>query len=342
MKWVKHLQSQVAILGALFLDQHVLEILREVLTESVIHTGTMLPLLFFVFILVEIISHRPEASKLTRAFAQPYLGPVAAAALGLIPQCGFSVVATTLFVEGVIPMGSLLSAYISTSDEALPIMMSDPTSLPWVLPLVVTKFLWGMVAGICINTAILKRAGAKPVRGAEKTDDLTGGQAPDLAIQSKKSGLRDADLQKAQISSLGRRSRRTKGQRIEGVLSHALVRTLRIGAIIFLLSAGLNILGHSAQRKITAALSKPGFWQPAATAVIGLIPSCATSVVLAEGFRSGMLSFSATVSGLTSNAGMGLLILIKEARRKGEVLTVIVLLTLSAVLVGILTAFLLP
>jgi len=108
------------------LEEHLIEHLTEILNESLLHTGTMLPLLFLVFLLVEAVSHRSTSSRVTNAFSHPFIGPIAAAALGLVPQCGFSVVATTLFLEGMIPIGSLLSAYISTSDEALPIIDCRP------------------------------------------------------------------------------------------------------------------------------------------------------------------------------------------------------------------------
>ncbi|HHY17242.1 MAG TPA: hypothetical protein GX524_04135, partial [Firmicutes bacterium] len=129
------------------MKEHVLEHLLEVLNESLAHTGVMFPLLFLVFLLVETVSNSSASCRITSAFSQPFIGPVAASALGLIPQCGFSVVATTLFLEGMIPMGSLLATFISTSDEAIPVMLSDRASLPWVLPLLATKLVWGTVAG---------------------------------------------------------------------------------------------------------------------------------------------------------------------------------------------------
>ena len=126
------------------------------------------------------------------------------------------------------------------------------------------------------------------------------------------------------------------------VASHALSRTLSTASMVFVLSALFNFIGHVAQGKISAVLSKPGLWQPVVAAVVGLVPSCATSVVLAEGFRSGILSFPATISGLTSNSGLGLLVLIKESKRKSEVITVVALLIITAVLAAIFASIILP
>lgn len=297
------------------MDVHVLEHLNEILSNSLIHTGQMLPFLFVVFVLVEVVSHRTNSSKLAKAFSQPFLGPIAAAGLGLIPQCGFSVVATTLFVEGMIPMGSLLSAYISTSDEALPIMLSDKSSLPWVVPLIATKLLWGAVAGICVNTAM---------RSKRKTDD--NGTDSSNAAPARQPCKCEPSGHDSPIR----------------IAVHAGSRTIRIASMVFVLSVLFNLLGHAAQGRIAATLSKPGFWQPAAAAVIGLIPSCATSVALAESFKAGVLSFPATVSGLVSNSGIGLLILVKEARKRSEIVTVFGLLLVSAILAGFLSMLILP
>ncbi len=322
----------------------MLEHLRDVLNESLTHTALMLPFLFLVFLVVETVSHRTTSSKISRAFSQPFLGPVAAAALGLIPQCGFSVIATTLFLEGMIPMGSLLSAYISTSDEALPIMLADRASLPWVVPLLATKLVWGAAAGICINTAIMHRKNSK----AKLETDKAQGQV----------SLRESDMQppmpgncgctctgRTHTETHGPGCRSSTGGTHSGqaeIASHALSRTLRIASMIFVLSALFNFIGHAAQGRLYGALSRPGLWQPVVAALVGLVPSCATSVALAESFKAGILSFPATLSGLTSNSGLGLLILAKESSRKKDVVTVVALLVFAAVISGFLASTILP
>lgn len=309
----------------------VTEILGEVLPESLVHTGTMLPALFVVFVLVELLetlSHKKGSEKLARAFAHPYLGPIAAAALGIIPQCGFSVVATTLFVEGIIPMGSLLSAYISTSDEALPVMLSDPLSLPWVAPLIAIKLIWGSVVGILVNIALLrKKARTEIVDENRKT-------LPDINA----SCAIDASTHNHDSNSHSLQGTHPLGE----VVMNALSRTLRIGAVVFLLYAAINLVGHLAQEQISGSLSSPGFWQPFVASLVGLIPSCATSVAIAETFKAGLLSFPAAVSGLTSNGGIGPLVLVKECKNKRDVVTLIVLQIVSALTVGILVSLFWP
>jgi hypothetical protein len=307
------------------LDLEMVEHLREVLNESLGHTALMLPVLFVVFLIIEAVSHKTALSKVRRAFSQPFVGPVVAAILGLIPQCGFSVAATTLFLEGMIPIGSLISAYISTSDEALPIMMADKTTLPWVLPLMATKLVWGAVVGICVNAAALIR-NMRPGQAEAKSQ-------PDQPPCGCKLSLGGC--------SHGSSSRGGHSGAVE-IASHALSRALRIGAMVFVLSAVFNFIGHAAQGRIYTALSHPGLLQPVVAAVIGLIPSCATSVALAEGFRAGMLSFPAIVSGLSANSGLGLLILAKESQNKSEVIKVVILLVFAAIVAGLLGTMIFP
>jgi hypothetical protein len=304
------------------LKPHMVELLREVLNESFTHTALMLPVLFVVFLVIETVSHRTASSTVRRAFSQPFLGPLAAAILGLIPQCGFSVAATTLFLDGMIPVGSLISAYISTSDEALPLMLADMTTLPWVLPLIVTKLVWGTVVGICINSAVLlKKKPAGHVKTQAQSETRPCGCETGCTHGSSPHGAHSGPVE---------------------IASHALSRALRISAMVFVLSAVFNFIGHAAEGRIYTVLSRPGLLQPVVAAVIGLIPSCATSVALAEGFRAGLLSFPAIVSGLSANSGLGLLILAKESQNKSEVIKVVILLLFAAVVAGLLGTMISP
>ena len=264
---------------------------REVITESLEHTAAMLPLLFLVFIATEAVGHKASANWLARAAGHRVLGPVAAAGLGLLPQCGFSVAATMLWVDGFIPTGSLLAAYIATSDEAVPILVLSPSTAAWVLPLLAAKLAWGTVAGTLVN---LMEAG--------RTRD----------------GLKEVSSESRQATRTGRacRSESCVGQsaNFRDYLEHALSRTARTAATVFVLTSALGLASHAAGPGIAELVSRGGPWQPALATAVGLIPSCATSVALAESFRSGVISFSSLLSGLSANAGVGVLVLFKESR----------------------------
>jgi hypothetical protein len=298
------------------------DLLKEVLSESFVHTVRMLPILVVAFGLVEIASHRAETTWLRRSMAHRWLGPVAAAALGLFPQCGFSVATTSLYIEGLIPTGSLLASYIATSDEAIPILMANPDTLAWVLPLLGTKLVWGAVAGIAVNYGMRKTGSSHTYHRESGAGGTQRSNGPNRSHPHTCVG--------------------TKGTPRE-IIPHAISRALRIAAMVFVLSSLFNVAGHLlSERLAEAALSSQGIVRPLAASLLGLIPSCATSVVLAEGFSSGFVSFPALVSGLTANAGVGLLVLIKESRNKSRTLGVVILLVISALISGSLASIAAP
>lgn len=278
-----------------------LVILAEVTKEGLIHTATMLPILIAVFLLVERVSHRTDAAWLRRGLAHPYLGPLVGAGLGLLPQCGFSIAATSLFVEGFIPTGSLLASYIATSDEAVPILLGNSGTRRWVAPLLGVKLIWGLLVGVAVNLVARKASKGDPRDQEKKSEE------------------------------------REPGGFWRETLPHALGRAIRVATLVFVLSVAFNFAGHlMGDRLMSGGL---GALHLPMASVIGLFPSCATSVVLSEAFGTGLISFPALVSGLTANAGMGLFVLAKECKDRSRVLGVVFLLVLSAVLSGALVSF---
>lgn len=303
------------------MESHFMIAVQESLIESLKHTGLMLPVLFAAFLLMETVNHSAKTTRLAGAARHAVFGPVVAAVLGLLPQCGFSVAATTLFLEGLIPTGSLLAVYIATSDEAMPVLIGNPDTLPWVLPLLATKLAWGSIVGIAVNLAFRNRASSN-----KKNSRQANAHSEDPSIKSQGIGG----------SCAGHPA--PNGWR--DYFAHAGIRTARVGAMVFVLSSVLHVAGHILSDKMGPVLGGGGLIQPLAASFLGLIPSCATSVAMAEAFRAGLMSFPAIVSGLTSNAGIGLLVLIKENRQPGQSLSIVAMLVASAVLVGLLASFL--
>lgn len=303
-------------------------LIREVLLESLSHTAAMLPVLFGVFLLMELVSHGVRTGWISRVARHPVAGPVAASALGLLPQCGFSVAITLLWAQGLAPTGFLVASYIATSDEAIPVLLSSPSTVSWVLPLMAAKLGWGMAVGVIVNL-VLDRGGAHT--GAEQASSLLE------AGRESSAGTVTSDAHRARpYSGVGERSG------WKGYVVHAMADTGRTAATVFALSSALGFAGRLAGPSVTGLLPGPGFWQPLAASVVGLIPTCAISVGLAEGFRSGLISFPALLSGLTANAGMGLLVLAKESRDPRRTASVISILLASAFIAGCLANLLLP
>ncbi len=258
------------------MPSHLIIEVREALTESFRHTALMLPVLLAAFIVMETVNHSAKTARLATAANHAVFGPIVASALGLLPQCGFSVVATTLFLDGLIPTGSLLAAYISTSDEAVPVLLGNPDTLPWVLPLLATKLAWGAVAGIAVNLALGNRGRVRQKRGAPaETNARSPGHGGGGDLGAKEGKVVGG-------CSVGHAA--PKGWR--EYLSHAAVRTARVGAMVFVLSSVLHFAGHLFSGKMDLALGQAGLVQPLVASLLGLIPSCATSVAMAEAFRA--------------------------------------------------------
>ncbi len=278
---------------------------RHILTDSLKHSLIMIPLLFVTFVLVETVYSKTSRSWAQSWMAHPILGSLVAAVFGLVPQCGFSVAATTLHLEGVIPVGTLIASYIATSDEAIPIMAANASTHEFIVPLLATKLVWGALVGAAINLALRKKA---------KTAKYPSCINRPSAFEDTASDWKH-------------------------VAKHGLAKAFRISAMVFVFSSFLNFGGHFLADAMGPILGR-GTAPLLLASFFGLIPACATSVALTEGFRLGHVSFPALVSGLTANAGLGLLVLIKETKRPSRAISIVVTLLVSAFIAGVLSSLL--
>lgn len=327
-------------------------LISDVLTEGLRHALAMAPVLFAVFLLMEAVSHGARIGRTSSLLSHTVLGPVLAAGLGLLPQCGFSVATTMLYVGGMVPTGSLLASYIATSDEAVPILVANSSTLHWVLPLLATKMVWGSIVGIAVNGLSRATKGlhagnrhAGPHRHAALCRYSEPGTTPNSALDTECDAQANSESHTHSSSSSHSHSRSHSRShsgscvgekaRARDYVPHAAYRTARTVAMVFVLSVILDLVGYAVEPG-AGALAMPGVWQPFAASVIGLFPSCATSVALTEGFRAGLVSFPVLISGLTANSGMGLLVLMRESRDARRNLAVVALLVVSASAVGFL------
>lgn len=125
--------------------------MSEILTETLFDTLKMLPFLFGAYLLLEYVEHR-AADRPARALAGAKSGVLGGALLGCLPQCGFSVAAANLYSGGLISAGTLLAVFLSTSDEALPILLAQPEGAPLVGRLLLVKILIALAAGLAMDT----------------------------------------------------------------------------------------------------------------------------------------------------------------------------------------------
>ena len=135
----------------------------EVLLDALLDSLKILPFLFLVYVLIEILETKTSAKLKSGRALRGGFAPLLGAGIGLVPQCGFSVMATNLFAKGYLSVGTLLAVYISTSDEAIPILLANPAGWSKLWPLLLAKFAAAVAVGY----------GAYLVCGGKKTLEET-------------------------------------------------------------------------------------------------------------------------------------------------------------------------
>ena len=270
----------------------------EVFSEPVIDTLKILPLLFFAYLLMELLEKK-ASKKMENALGKiGKAGPFIGSLLGCVPQCGFSGASANLYTAGVITEGTLLAVFLSTSDEAIVLMLSSLAPFKIIGKLILVKIIIGIIAGYLVDF-INKKRNIKKVP----------------VDMCKDCGCEEE----------------------EGIFKPALHHTLKIGFFIFVVNFVLfNVASLLGRDFINTVLLSGSFFQPFITGLVGLIPNCAVSAAITELYAEGTLSFGSAVAGLCSGAGVGLAVLFKANPIKRENLRVVSLLYFISVGAGIL------
>lgn len=274
--------------------------LHEILHE-LLHAGedtlTLLPLLFLTYLFMEYLEHR-AGEKMNRLLQKTKkTGPLLGAALGLIPQCGFSGAAANLYASGTITVGTLLAVFASTSDEMLPIFISAKLSAAVILTLLVIKFISGLLLGFLADLL---------VRGKEH--------------QSSASIHAFCEQEHCHCE--------------EHIVVSALKHTVKIGLLIYAVTALLNIAFLFLPEEQIASLWRVPVLGVLLAALIGLIPNCSASVMLTNLYVNGVMGAAPLLAGLIANAGVGLVVLGRVNKKPKENLRIVLVLFAFGVVFG--------
>ena len=301
----------------------------EILIHAVRDTLPLLPWILFMYILIELLENKTNLKK-ANGFGGK-LGPVVGAATGLIPQCGFSVLAAKLYEQKYITVGTLLAIFFSTSDEAFIILLSSGEGAVWVLPLLAVKIIVGSAFGYAAD-GFLKLVGHRQVcvEMPEMGKNNVTPTAKDIFMQRY---LDDKDVEVN--CSCGRQH--DEARPWLNYFVYPLIHALKVAAFIFLVNFVLTWIIHTVGENAFAAfMYRNRFLQPFIACAVGLIPNCVSSVVLTETFLSGGIAFGSCVAGLCANAGMGFVVLLRNVRQWKRNLILIAVCYFTAVLLGIL------
>ncbi len=231
------------------------------------------------------------------------ISPIIGASVGLIPQCGISVVAADLYLKEHITMGTLFAVFFACSDEALPILLSTGEKAIYVIPLLLLKFIFGFIIGYMIDFFIRKR--------------LSEGEIEEIHVGCCH---HEIDHQESPFQEH---------------FIHPLVHSLKIFAYVFIVNLLFGIvIYYIGEDQIIDFLSQSKYVTPLVCALVGLIPNCASSVLISELFILNGIPFGALFTGLCINAGLGLVYLLKNKKNWKDVLWIVFLLFISSILLG--------
>lgn len=288
--------------------QELLHAIKHAFTESL----TTLPFLIIAFMLLEIMESKIEEKSSSVIERSGKAGPLAGALLGLVPQCGFSVLGSNFYAKRIITLGTLIAIYLSTSDEALIVMLASPDQIPDVLLIMGLKLGIAVVAGYLIDLCLRKKTENEKCHHCHHHED----SCEDEEIVGEEHCCSHTNW-KAIASCTAKRT---------------LSVWLFIVAVSFVFGYGVELIGEDRLKEFMLADS---LFQPLLTALIGLIPNCAPSVILAETYLAGALSLGAVVSGLCTAAGVGLMVLFRVNRGVKSNLAVLGLLYFFGALSGV-------
>ncbi len=285
--------------------------LFHTLVHTLEHTWYMLPLLLLIYLLIEVVEHK-AMDRVRRVLASENLGIVGASALGLFPQCGFSVAAANLYAERLVSAGVVAAVFVATSDEAFPILIANPGSAKWFLPLLAVKFIYAIAVGFLVNFIFR-------ITGLDKAKH------------------REAHSHGEHIHEGGEHHHCSHCDSRNGIISAALKRGISIFAFVFVTSFALHlVIDLVGEDKLGAFMMTDSIFQPFLTALIGLVPNCAASVVTTELFVSGTLGFGSLAAALSAGAGVGMLVLFRVNRSYKQNFAFVGILYLASALLGVL------
>ena len=279
-----------------------MQVLLEILKEASLDTLKLLPFLFITYLIMEYLEHKTSDKVKKTIQKSGKFGPILGGIVGIFPQCGFSVSATNLYSARVITLGTLISVYLTTSDEMLPILLTESIPITTILIILGLKFIIGIIFGFLIDMVIRIIKKGKTLE--PKIQELCENEHCHCE---------------------------------EGILISTIKHTINIVIYIFIITLLINgIITLIGEKNIANFISGNLVLGPIIAGLIGLIPNCASSVILTELFVENVISIPILISGVSVNAGVGLLVLFKTNKNIKENLYIVGILYLTGVLSGII------
>ena len=278
------------------------EIAREIILDALKDSALVLAFVFLFHVILSLFEDK-MAKLLTK---KRFIGPVFGSFFGIIPQCGTSVLAADLYAKKYITLGTIVAVFLSCSDEALILLLTHPSEKTiMVIPLILIKVVIGMAVGLGIDLIYRKQ---EIVEHEEEFEDVTCEEHHHEHVKLHK------------------------------YLIHPLIHSLEIFAYVLIINISLGlIIGSVGEENFSSFIVANRYLAPLFGSLIGLIPNCASSVLLSELFIGGNLSFGALVAGLLVNSGLGIMILLKNKKTLKSAFIILGICFVTAIIVGYIT-----
>ncbi|MDO4996896.1 MAG: putative manganese transporter [Bacilli bacterium] len=272
----------------------------DCIIDGVIDTIKLLPYLLITFLILEILEHKLNNKTENILTKSKKVGPLLGGILGAVPQCGFSTMASNLYASKIITTGTLIAIFLSTSDEMLPIMLSEHANIGTLLKIVGFKVIVGVIVGLLV----------------------------DLFYRRKKVLLKE---------EIHAHCEHDDCHCEDGIIKSTLIHTLKIAFFILIVNIVLNIVIETiGEEALSKFLLNKNIFTYFVASLIGLIPNCASSVIMTELYLQNMITVGTLLSGLLTGSGLGILMLFKSNSNKKENIGILSFIYIVGVVIGII------
>lgn len=270
----------------------------DIILDTLMDALKILPFLFLTFLLMEYFEHKLSNKSKESIQKSGRFGPIIGGILGAFPQCGFSVAATNLFVGRIITIGTLISVYLSTSDEMLPILISEGADISFIIKILLIKVIVGIIFGIVIDIIFRKAIEINHIHDMCEDDHC------------------DCE---------------------HGILKSSIKHTVKVLLFIIIITFILNyVMDNYGEDVLEGIFLKNNIFSSFISSLVGLIPNCGSSVVITELYLNKVITLGSTIAGLLTNSGVALILLFKSNHNIKENLKIVSIMYFIGVICGII------
>ena len=277
----------------------------DAILDAIIDSLKLLPFLFITYLLMELLENKASEKSLRVIKKSGKFGPILGSLLGIVPQCGFSAAAASLYAGKIISIGSLIAIFLSTSDEMLPILISSAAPISLIIKILFIKLIIGIVFGVIIDIIFTKKNNSN--------------------IEDDKTHIHDiCEDEHCHCNE-------------DGILRSSIKHTLHIFIYVFIIVLAITILINIiGEDSIANIMTKTNILGPFVSSLIGIIPNCASSVIITQLYLKDMITFGSLIAGLLMNSGIGMLILFRLNKNKKENFLILLILFVISIISGII------